>query len=138
MTTRGPKDKLVIVGKGNPVKKQHYGNQNQAEALAAAKDEYDKRLRNMRQITLELPGQPDVSAESQIEVSDSRATLNHEWVVTKVTHTFGGEGYKTAFGATTLAALQIVAMKEQGEMATRPSTRQTRRRRTTSLTATTS
>ena len=48
-------------------------------------------------------------------MSDSRAAFNHEWVVTKVRRTFSGEGYKTAVGATTLAALQIAAMKEQGD-----------------------
>lgn len=116
-TTRGAKNKPVIVGKGNPVKKIRHWYKTQAQALAAARAEYDKRLRNMRKITLAFPGRPDVTAECPLIVKNLREAFNGEWVVTQATHSLSSSGYTTSVEATTLVALQMEALAGEGKEA---------------------
>jgi hypothetical protein len=85
-----------------------------AEAEAAAKAEHAKQLRNTRKITLTFPSRTDVTAEAPIVVENLRPAFDHEWVVTKATHSFDDKGYTTNVEATTLEALQIEAPAQGG------------------------
>lgn len=114
-TTRGAKNKPVIVGKGNPVKKLRHWYKSEAQALAGANSEYDKRLRNMRKVSFAFPGRPEVTAESPIVVKNLRPAFEGEWVVTQATHSFSSAGYTTSVEATTLVALQMAALAAAGD-----------------------
>jgi len=114
-TTRGAKQKPVVVGQGEgQVKKIRHKYKSEAEAAAAAKSEYSKRLRNMRKVTFVFPGRPEVTAECPIVVEKLRPAFEGEWVVTRATHKFDGNGYSTSVEASTLEALQIEALAKRG------------------------
>lgn len=94
-------EKAVTVGEGEPVKALRHGYKNEAEAKAAAQSELDGRSRGQSTLSFTLPGRTDLIAESRLKLTGLRPGINQEWLVTRVTHTIDGSGYRVSGAAET-------------------------------------
>jgi len=94
-------EKAVTVGEGEPVKALRHGYKNEAEAKAAAQSELDGRSRGQSTLSFTLPGRTDLIAESRLKLTGLRPGINQEWLVTRVTHTIDGSGYRVSGSAET-------------------------------------
>lgn len=76
----------VTAGSGEPVKrlKQYYPTADMA--LAAARAELARRARGEYRISLNMPGDPRLTAECILVVTGLRDELNGEWLVKKAEH----------------------------------------------------
>lgn len=84
------------VGSGKPhhILTTHYSDQ--AQAKAAAQAAYDKFARGTAHLSLTLPGQPTLCAETTITVKDLRPGLNQDWIIKKAEHSLSSGGYTTS------------------------------------------
>ena len=86
----------VSVGTGNPVKIIRHPCVNEAEAKAMAQAVHDERVRSATKVSLTLPGNPALLAESRLTVSGhARPELNKTWTIIKSHHTYEQGGYRT-------------------------------------------
>jgi len=83
------------------VKALRHGYKNEAEAKAAAQSELDGRSRGQSTLSFTLPGRTDLIAESRLKLTGLRPGINQEWLVTRVTHTIDGSGYRVSGSAET-------------------------------------
>jgi phage protein D len=88
------KRKQVQIGSGEPVKQLRQFYTSEEAAKAAAQAELDKRNRARGSLSISLPGNPTLSAECTLEVSGLHPDMPAEWLVTRVTHRLGSDGYK--------------------------------------------
>ena len=72
---------------------------SEEEALEAAKSKYDEINRDDDTISLTVIGNPDITAEGKIIISDLRSEVDGEYIVQSATHSFSGGGYQTTVRA---------------------------------------
>lgn len=91
----------VTVGEGEPETslKMHYTDE--ASAKEAARAELARRGRQSAKLSLELPGRPELVAESTISLSGFRSGVNGSWTVTQVEHSMSESGYTCSVEAET-------------------------------------
>lgn len=90
----------IKVGTGEPVKRIRYWFTNQAEALAAAQAELQRRKRALYDFSFECPGHPDMTAEGPLVVSGFPADVPTNWIVKRVVHRLNkGSGYTCSVDA---------------------------------------
>lgn len=91
---RSARRQQVTVGSGDPVKqlRQYYSTEDAAKAAAQA--ELDKRLRARGTFSVSVPGDPKLSAECTLVPTGFHPDVPSEWLVTRVSHRLGSEGYR--------------------------------------------
>lgn len=91
--TKKAKRNTITVGSGEPVTRlrQQYTTEDMAKAAATA--ELDKRNRQLRKLSMTLPGRPDLAAEAPLKLSGFRDGVNGDWLVTSVEHSLDNAGY---------------------------------------------
>lgn len=87
------KRETVTVGSGDPVRRLRHNFPDKATAEKAAKGELDKRKRQRNKITLTMPGDPQLTAEARLTLSEFRPGIPTEWLITRVSHHFQAGGY---------------------------------------------
>jgi len=92
--TRAAKRKEVSVGSGDPVRRLRLQYKDQASAKAAAEAEQRKRARSERTLSVTMPGEPSLSAESLLTMEGFRDGVAGEWLVNRVEHYIGPDGYR--------------------------------------------
>ena len=87
-------EKRVNVGEGLPglVIGQLFKNEQEAKLAAQAK--LDEIKQGELNLTLELPGDPNLIAESKIDLSGIKAGVDGLWFIVSVTHELSGSGYR--------------------------------------------
>lgn len=89
----------VQVGSGDPVTELKRFFPTEAQALAAARAEYDRRARKAGTLSLTLPGRADVMAEGPLVLAGFRPGVDGDWVVTRAEHSIDAGGYQTSIEA---------------------------------------
>jgi len=85
----------VSIGTGDPVKRLRMGFKNQAMAIAAVKAEQAKRARGEFKLTVDMPGRPDMTAETNLTMDSTwRDGVAGDWLVTRVEHAIDSAGYR--------------------------------------------
>jgi len=92
-------DVEVTAGEGEPVRRLRETWPTKAAAEAAARAEYRRAQREGTQLSLTLPGDPDLVAEARLVVSGVRAGVDGEWLVTRVEHRLDQGGYRCSVRA---------------------------------------
>jgi phage protein D len=77
---------IVTVGSGLPVVRIKQYFQTQAEAVAAATAEMDRRKRRLTTMSITLPGNANIMAEAEVTLTGFRTGVPTSWLVNKVTH----------------------------------------------------
>lgn len=85
----------VAVGSGDPVRQLRMAYKNQESALEAARAEQRRRARNERTVSVEMPGDAAVVAETMMTLSGFRDGVDGEWLVNRVEHYIGPDGFLT-------------------------------------------
>lgn len=88
------KRKEIAVGSGEPVYRLRQGYKDQASALDAAKAEQRKRARSQTSVTVSMPGDPSLAAESMLTMDGFRPGVDGDWLVKRVEHYVGPQGYR--------------------------------------------
>jgi len=83
----------IKVGNGEPVKRIGTNYPTKEMALAAAKAEYNRRLRGESKLGLTLIGSPEFMAEMIVNITDVHPAINGEWLVETCRHRLGDSGY---------------------------------------------
>jgi hypothetical protein len=63
-------------------------------ATSAAQGEVDRSAREGLKLSISLPGDPDLVAESRLLLEGFRPGVDREWLVTSVTHSIDAAGYR--------------------------------------------
>lgn len=91
----------VTAGDGTPVRRLRQRYPDQESAQAAANAEYQRSLRAGTQLSITLPGNPDLIAEGRVALTGFRPGVDGEWLVTRVVHSIDAGGYRCAVTAET-------------------------------------
>ena len=83
-------------GTGEPVYRLKNTYPTHDEAMHAAAGRLDQLQREGKKLRIELPGRPDLRAESPVTVSGIRSGVDGDWVVERVSHSISKQGYKTS------------------------------------------
>jgi phage protein D len=83
---RAAKRQEVKVGSGEPTKSLRHWFPNADAAKAAAQAELDKRKRGEERLSVTMPGDPSLIAESPLILAGFRAGVDGLWLTTRVTH----------------------------------------------------
>ena len=94
--TAAAKRQTVRAGIGEPTFTLKFAYPNKAQAQAAADAKLKALERQTRVLTVSMPGDPSVVAESPLQVRGFRSGVNGNWVATKAIHRFSNTGYKTS------------------------------------------
>ncbi|SMX27305.1 Phage late control gene D protein (GPD) [Pelagimonas phthalicica] len=97
------KDIEVKVGEGEPVRRLRHRFGSQAEAQAVAQVEARRAGRSMETLSIEMPGNPSLVAESKIIPLDFSAAASGQWVVETASHELSEAGYSTTAQAKRIA-----------------------------------
>lgn len=90
----------VKLGDGEPVRRLRHAYPDSASAKAAAQAALDKSKRDEDKLSITLPGDPYISAESPVTISEIRDGINGDWIVDSVTHKIDKSvGFNTSFEA---------------------------------------
>jgi hypothetical protein len=93
-STKGAKKIEVVSGSGDPVRRLRHFYPTKEAALKAAEAELDRRKRGAHKLTLQLPGDPLLSADGRLQMpSPWRDGIAGEWLITRVEHIMDGAGY---------------------------------------------
>ena len=79
----------VTAGEGEPVRRLRHWYPDAGSAKAAAQAEMSKQRRGERKLSLTMPGDPLIAAETPLVATGFREGVDGEWLVTRVTHTIG-------------------------------------------------
>lgn len=93
--TKAAKRSEVAIGEGEPVLRMRMAYPDRASAEAAAKAKHRERARQARTMTYTLPGRPEVMAESTVTMQGFREGVDGAWLVNRVEHYIGPNGYRT-------------------------------------------
>ena len=94
---KGAKKKEVKVGDGEPVKRLRHSYQDEKSAYAAAQASLDQSRRGEEKLSLNLPGNPQISAEMPITLVNFREGIAGDWIVEQCTHNIDKSvGFKTS------------------------------------------
>ncbi|UOG18732.1 contractile injection system protein, VgrG/Pvc8 family [Acinetobacter sp. PK01] len=77
----------VQVGEGEPVRRLKHSYADAKSAQVAAQSALDTAKRGEETLSLTLPGNPLLSAEMPLEISEVREGINGNWIIEQVTHT---------------------------------------------------
>lgn len=84
----------VKVGSGEPVKALRHVYKDRAQALSAANAELARRQRGQKTLSLTVPGNPGLSADAQLELTDLHPAIDGTWLIKSITHAFNpSSGY---------------------------------------------
>ena len=87
----------VRLGEGEPVRRLRHAYTDMGSAKAAAQAGLDESKRGEDKLTLQLPGDPSLSAEAKLELSCFREGIDGAWVIEGVTHTIDkSSGFSTS------------------------------------------
>ena len=90
----------VKLGDGEPVRRLRHAYADAASAKAAAQAALDKSKRDEDKLSITLPGDPYISAESPVTISEIRDGIDGDWIVDSVTHKIDKSvGFNTSFEA---------------------------------------
>ena len=89
----------VTVGQGKPVYSIRNNQPDLATAQQAAAAKLKKLNRGSSSISLTMPGNPDLMAETPLIISNIRTGIDGKYVANNVTHELGGSGYVTTVEA---------------------------------------
>ncbi|WP_296652914.1 contractile injection system protein, VgrG/Pvc8 family [Paraburkholderia sp.] len=91
---RAAKRQPITAGSGEPVKrlKQYFPTADMA--MAAAKAELAKRSRHEYRISLNIPGDPRITAEAILDLSGFRQYVNGAWLITRAEHLLDKGAYR--------------------------------------------
>lgn len=89
------KDVEETVGEGEPVMRIRNAYPNKEAARHAARSKLDAFQSGKRTLSLTMPGNPSIRAESRLMLSGFRVGVAGEWSVIKATHKLGSGGYVT-------------------------------------------
>jgi uncharacterized protein len=94
---KGAKKKEVKVGDGEPIKRLRHNYKDEKSAQVAAQASLNEVRRSEERLSLNLPGNPEISAEKPIILTDFRDGIAGNWIVEQVTHSIDKEvGFKTS------------------------------------------
>lgn len=93
-------EKTIRVGQGEPTFSLRQTFTGRTQALYRAKGKLEEIKRGQHNLSMELLGNPLISAESLIEMSKIREEMLGIWVVKRAQHNFSPTGYKTNIEAT--------------------------------------
>lgn len=113
ISLRAPADKVVAIhhdrdmaedieetaGSGESERRLTRRYPDAVTAQAAADAEFKGARRRGAQLSLRLPGDPDIVAEARLILSGFRPGVNGAWLITRAVHTIGGGGYSTSVTA---------------------------------------
>jgi phage protein D len=68
-------------------------------AKTAAKSVYEKLIQKTYTFTAEIPGNPNVLAESRLLLQNFRSEIPTTWIISRSTHALNSAGYKTSLEA---------------------------------------
>jgi phage protein D len=68
-------------------------------AKTAAKAVYEKLTQKAYTFTAEIPGNPNVLAESNLKLTGFRSGIPTTWIISRSTHTLNSMGYRTSLEA---------------------------------------
>jgi phage protein D len=68
-------------------------------AKTAAKAVYEKLTQKAYTFTAEIPGNPNVLAESNLKLSGFRQGIPTAWIISRSTHSLNSAGYRTSLEA---------------------------------------
>ena len=91
----------VIAGQGEPGYSLRNNHPDQSSAKQAAVAKLKNLNRGSGSLSLTLPGNPDLMAETPITISGIRTGIDGRWITTSVTHELNGSGYVTTVEAET-------------------------------------
>lgn len=90
------KRKSVTVGEGKPVRRDKRLYRTEEEARAAAQATLGDLRRGKRDATLEMAGNTDVFAESDLTMRGFHGNVDGRYGVKSVSHTFDSSGFRTS------------------------------------------
>ncbi|MGE8684036.1 MAG: phage late control D family protein [Acinetobacter sp.] len=94
---KGAKRKEVKVGDGEPVRRLRHTYQDEKSAYAGAQASLDQSRRGEEKLSLNLPGNPQISAEMPITLVNFREGIAGDWIVEQCTHNIDKSvGFKTS------------------------------------------
>ena len=91
--------KQVTVGDGSPQMIIGQLFKNEQEAKQAANAKLAEVQQGERALQIELPGDPNLIAESKINLSGIKSGIDGEWIIEQVIHTFSVSGYHSQVSA---------------------------------------
>ena len=92
-------DVEITAGDGDPIRRLRQRYPDQAAAQEAADAEFRRSNRAGTQVSLTLPGDPDLVAEARLVLVGFRSYVDGEWLITRVTHTIDSGGYRCSVTA---------------------------------------
>lgn len=92
-------DVEATAGEGDPVRRMRQRFPTQEAAQQAADGEFRRAARSGAEVSLQLPGDPDLVAEARLVLSGFRSEVNGEWLITRVVHTLDASGYRCSVTA---------------------------------------
>jgi len=106
----------VKIGDGDPVKTLRFPYRDKATAVEAAKAEQTRRARGESRLSLSMPGNPEVTAESVLVLGAGfPEAARGEWLVKAAEHYLGPQGYRTTVEAERPNAHEDVAKAKGGK-----------------------
>lgn len=86
----------ITIGNGSPVKKISRSFPNKSSAIAMAVGELSRLSRGNQTIRFSTIGNPGLTAELRVRLKLSDPLLNDTWLMTRVEHRIGTDGYITS------------------------------------------
>ncbi|RZG78570.1 phage tail protein [Acinetobacter sp. WCHAc060033] len=97
---KNAKKNEVKVGDGEPVKRLRHTYQDEKSAQAAARSAHEQSRRDENKLSLNLVGNPEISAEKPLLLINFRDGIAGDWVIEQVTHSIDkSSGFKTSLNA---------------------------------------
>lgn len=97
---KGAKKHEVKVGEGEPVKRLRHIYQDAKSAQSAAQASLDQSRRGEERLSLNLPGNPEISAEKPLTLVGFREGIAGDWIIEQATHSIDKSvGFKTSVEA---------------------------------------
>ena len=81
-------------GEGDPLRRLRERFTSAEAARAAARAEWTRASRAGTQLSLSLPGNPDLVAEGRVQLTGFRPGVDGNWLVTGVEHQLDSGGYR--------------------------------------------
>jgi phage protein D len=89
------KEEDVFVGSCDPAYNMRYKFVNASRAKEAAKTKLAEFQRGAERLSFSIIGNPHLSAENKISVTDIKYLKNKNWVITSANHSLSDQGYTT-------------------------------------------
>ncbi|MFB9149512.1 phage late control D family protein [Roseovarius ramblicola] len=93
------RDVEVVAGEGDPARRLSRRYPDADTARAAADAEFRRSQRAGSQLSVRLPGDPDIVAEARLRLTGFRDGVDGEWLITRAVHDLGNGGYRCSVTA---------------------------------------